>query len=295
MNSEMTSLVSGQHHRPAVGATVDRIRIQPIPAFKDNYIWMFHDGSRAVVVDPGMAAPVLKALDEQRLDLSAVVLTHLHYDHNLGVPGLLERWPVPVFGPSLNEHDRVSHPPFPKPGTVPLDCVTHVVDEGDTVTLEALDMALSVLAVPGHTRGHLAFLERARGWLFTGDTLFGGGCGKVFGGSMSDMVHSLDRLASLPEQTEVYCAHEYTLANLRFAIAVDPNNTALRARYRTEQAKRESGMPTLPSTIALEKATNPFLRVLQPDIVEAIRAHTGLAVSTPSASFEALRNWKNNF
>ena len=120
------------------------------------------------------------------------------------------------------------------------------------------------------------------------------GCGRVFG-SMSDMAQSLDKLASLPEQTEIYCGHEYTLANLRFAIAADPNNTALLARYRIEQTKRERGMPTLPSTIALEKATNPFLRLLEPDIVEAIRTHTGLSVSTSSENFEALRNWKDAF
>jgi hydroxyacylglutathione hydrolase len=124
--------------------------------------------------------------------------------------------------------------------------------------------------------------------------LFSGGCGLVFD-SMSDMAQSLARLASLPEQTKVYSGHEYTLSNLRFAMAVDPNNTALQDRYRAEQAKRERGMPTVPSTISLEKTTNPFLRLLEPDIVDAIRAHTGVAVSTSSASFEALRNWKNNF
>lgn len=275
--------------------SVDHIRIQPIPTFRDNYIWMFHNESWAVVVDPGVAAPVLKVLDEQRLSLCAIMLTHLHYDHNWGVPGLLERWPVPVFGPLLNEHDRNSHPPFPKPGTVPLDCVSHVVGEGDTVTLETLDMAFSVLAVPGHTLGHLAYLEQDRNWLFTGDTLFAGGCGKVFGGSMQAMVDSLDRLAGLPDETQVYCAHEYTLANLRFAAAVDPDNAALLDRYRAEQAKRERGMPTLPSTIALEKSTNPFLRVLDPGIAESIRRHTGRAAGTRAESFEALRNWKNTF
>jgi len=200
-----------------------------------------------------------------------------------------------VYGPVLNDHDRATHPPFPKPGTVPLDCVTHRVGNGDRVVLRALRTDLTVMAVPGHTRGHLVYWDQARDRVFTGDTLFAGGCGKVFGGSMLDMMRSLNKLASLPEQTEVYCAHEYTLENLRFAIAVDPNNKALLARYRTEQAKRERGMPTLPSTIALEKATNPFLRVLEPDIVEAIRTHTGLAVSTSSANFEALRNWKNTF
>ncbi len=272
-----------------------QLHVQAIPAFKDNYIWMMHDGSNAVVVDPGDTDPVERALAPIGLSLCAIVLTHLHYDHCWGVPGLLQRWSVPVYGPVLNDHDRATHPPFPKPGTVPLDCVTHPVGNGDRVVLRALRTDLTVMAVPGHTRGHLVYWDQARDRVFTGDTLFAGGCGKVFGGSMLDMVRSLDKLASLPEQTEVYCAHEYTLENLRFAIAVDPNNTALLARYRTEQAKRERGMPTLPSTIALEKATNPFLRVLEPDIVEAIRTHTGLAVSTPSANFEALRNWKNTF
>ena len=231
---------------------------------------------------------------EMGLSLNAIVLTHLHYDHCWGVPGLLERWSVPVYGPILNDYDRTTHPPFPKPGTVPLDCVTHPVGDGDRVALRALRTDLTVMAVPGHTRGHLAYWDRARDRVFTGDTLFAGGCGIVLD-SMSDMAQSLDTLASLPEQTKVYCGHEYTLTNLRFAIAVDPNNTALLARYRTEQAKRERGMPTSPSTIALEKTTNPFLRLLEPDIVEAIRTHTGLAVSTPSANFEALRNWKNTF
>jgi hydroxyacylglutathione hydrolase len=238
---------------------------------------------------------VVEALARSGLTLRAIVLTHLHYDHCWGVPGLLRRWPVPVYGPILNDHDRATHPPFPKPGTVPLDCVTHPVGDGDRVALHAMDAELRVMAVPGHTRGHLVYWDEARRRVFTGDTLFAGGCGKVFGGSMSDMAHSLDKLASLPGQTEVYCAHEYTLANLRFALAVEPHNAALVARVQIEQDKRDRGTPTLPSTIALENATNPFLRVREPDVVEAIRVHTGLAVNTPSAAFEALRNWKDAF
>jgi hydroxyacylglutathione hydrolase len=273
---------------------LEQVRVHAIPAFTDNYIWMMHDGRNAVVVDPGDAGPVEKTLAEMGLGLRGIVLTHLHYDHYWGVPELLERWPVPVYGPILNDYDRTTHPPFPKPGTVPLDCVTHPVGPGDRVVLRDLDIDLTVLAVPGHTRGHLAFWDQARDRVFTGDSLFAGGCGIVLD-SMSDMAESLARLARLPGQTDVYCGHEYTLANLRFAMAVDPNNAALLARYKTEQAKRERGLPTVPSTIALEKTTNPFLRLLEPDIVKAIHAHTGLAVSTASASFEALRNWKNSF
>jgi hydroxyacylglutathione hydrolase len=274
---------------------MDRIRIQPIPAFSDNYVWMLTDGKRAVVVDPGVAAPVLKVLDEQQLELSAVLLTHLHYDHNRGVPGLLERWQVSVFGPLLNEHDRVSHPPFPEPGTVPLDCVTHIVGEGDAVVLDALDTKLSVLAVPGHTKGHIVFLDRQRDWLFTGDTLFGAGCGKVFGGSMQDMIDSLDRLASLPAQTQIYCAHEYTLANLRFALEVEPSNPHLAARYEADSLKRDVGLPTLPSTMGTERATNPFLRVMEPQVLETLRTRRSVDATTRVASFEALRSWKNAF
>jgi len=274
---------------------MDRIRIQPIAAFKDNYIWMMHDRRHAVVVDPGAAGPVLKALDQQGLELSAVLLTHLHFDHNRGVPHLLERGSIPVFGPLLNEHDRGSHPPWPAPGTVPLDCVSHVVGEGDTVRLDALDMTLSVLAVPGHTKGHIVFLERQRNWVFTGDTLFAGGCGKVFGGSMQAMIESLDRLATLPAQTQVYCAHEYTLDNLRFARAVEPDNRDLIARIEAESRKRDAGLPTVPSTIGLERATNPFLRVMEPQVLQTLRTERGVDASTRVASFEALRAWKSAF
>lgn len=274
---------------------MDSVRVKPIPAFKDNYIWMLSDGRHAAVVDPGVDAPVARALDAEGLELTAIVLTHLHYDHNLGVPHLLERWPVPVYGPLLNDHDRVSHPPFPRPGTVPLDCVTHVVGEGDTIALDALGVRLSVLAVPGHTKGHVAFFERQRGWLFSGDTLFAGGCGKVFGGSMQAMIDSLDRLAALPPQTQVYCAHEYTLSNLQFALAVEPSNRDLAERFAVESRKREQGLPTLPSTIAVERATNPFLRVLEPEVLDALRAQRAIEAGTRVASFEALRAWKNSF
>lgn len=274
---------------------MEKIRVQPIAAFRDNYIWLIHDGRHAVVVDPGAADPVIEALDVLGLQLSAILVTHLHYDHSWGVPGLLARGPVPVFGPFLNDHDRVSHPPFPKAGTVPLDCVTDVVAEGGTVKLEALGLELQVLAVPGHTKGHIVFFEPDRQWLFSGDTLFAGGCGKVFGGSMQAMVDSLDRLASLPGETQVFCAHEYTVDNLRFGLAVEPSNQALAERYSADSLTRELGLATLPSTIELERATNPFLRVMEPEVLHSLHRQRGVPASTRVASFEALRTWKNEF
>lgn len=274
---------------------MNMIRVQPVPAFRDNYIWLIHDGRHAAVVDPGAAEPVAQVLEEQQLELSAILLTHLHYDHSWGVPGLLERGRVPVFGPFLNDHDRGSHPPFPKPGTVPLDCVTDVVGEGDKVVLEGMGMELDVIAVPGHTRGHIAFVHSQRHWLFSGDTLFAGGCGKVFGGSMQAMIDSLDRLAGLPAETEIYCAHEYTLANLRFGLAVEPANDELLSRFERDSLKRDQGLPTLPSTIAVERATNPFLRVMEPQVLASLSRERGVDALTRVASFEALRSWKNEF
>lgn len=275
--------------------SMESIRIEAIPAFRDNYIWMIHDGRHAVVVDPGAAEPVLQTIDQHGLELSAILLTHLHYDHHFGVPDLVAHRPAPVFGPLLNDFDRVSHPPFPRPGTVPIDCVSRVVGEGDTVGIGELGLELSVLAVPGHTKGHIVFLERQRGWLFTGDTLFAGGCGKVFGGSMQAMIDSLDRLANLPPDTQIYCAHEYTLANLGFALAVEPGNAALHERFTADSRKRELGLPTLPSTIAMERDTNPFLRVMEAEVLEALRTQRGVAAETRVASFEALRSWKDQF
>jgi hydroxyacylglutathione hydrolase len=273
----------------------DQLQIEPILTFRDNYVWMIHDGRHAVVVDPGVAEPVIKAIEDKGLTLSAIILTHLHYDHAWGVPGLLEKWPVPVFGPHLNDHDRVSHPPFPKPGTVPLDCVTQVVGEGAVVILGPLDLTLKVLAVPGHTKGHIVYLDEQRQWLFSGDTLFGGGCGKVFGGSMQAMLDSLDRLGGLPPQTQVYCAHEYTLSNLGFALEAEPSNPALTARIEADSTKREAGLPTLPSTIGLERATNPFLRVSEPEVLQSLRQKRGVDAASRLTSFEALRSWKNEY
>lgn len=253
-----------------------------VPAFADNYLWLIHDGVHAVAVDPGDAAPILAALKAHRLSLAAILLTHHHADHVGGVPALLQHAPVPVYGPRGEA----------------IACVTHALAEGDVVTLPELPLQLSVLEVPGHTRGHIAYVEPTRRWLFCGDTLFAGGCGRLFEGTPAQMVASLAKLAALPDDTQVYCAHEYTLSNLHFARHVDAHNTALIARVAAEQAKRERGLPTVPSSIGLEKQTNPFLRYREPAIIQQLVAAGRLDLqmqSEPVAAFAALREWKNTF
>jgi hydroxyacylglutathione hydrolase len=255
--------------------------IIPIPAFSDNYIWLLRDGSRAAVVDAGDAVPVLDFLAREKLTLTAILATHHHPDHVGGNAALLERFPVPVYGPAGE--------------TIPGR--TQALREGDAITVPGIGCTLSVLDVPGHTAGHIAYVGDVGGTMaaFVGDTLFAGGCGRLFEGTPAQMMVSLAKLAALPPETRVYCAHEYTLANLRFAAAVEPANPALRARIARERDKRERGVPTIPSTMADEHATNPFLRAAEPDVFRAAEAHAGHALADPMAAFATLREWKNGF
>jgi len=262
-------------------SAIHTLSVLTIPAFNDNYLWLIHDGTHAAVVDPGDAKPVLAALKQHGLRLTAILLTHHHADHIGGVPELLQHYPVPVFGP----HKET------------IAVVTRPLGEGKQVDVPGLALKLAVLDVPGHTNGHIAYVrEGEEPWLFCGDTLFGGGCGRLFEGTPAQMISSLGKLAALPESTLVYCAHEYTLSNLRFARAVDPENQALKDRVVAETDKREHNLPTIPSTIGLEKATNPFLRYRDPAIARQLVAADKLAPGeTPLATFTALRLWKNNF
>lgn len=255
--------------------------IIPIPAFSDNYIWLIRDGPNAAVVDPGDAGPVLACLDREGLALTAIVNTHHHGDHVGGNVGLLARGAVPVFGPAREVI----------PGR------TQALSEGDEITVPGIGMKLAVLDVPGHTAGHIAYVGACDGRpvAFVGDTLFAGGCGRLFEGTPAQMVASLGKLAALDRETRVYCAHEYTLANLRFASAVEPGNAALAERVARDQRKRDRGEPTVPSTIADERATNPFLRTAEPGVFAAAQAHAGRPLGSAVDAFAVLREWKNGF
>lgn len=260
---------------------VASVSIVPIPAFADNYIWAMVGGGHCAVVDPGDAAPVEAFLAAQGLTLDAILVTHHHADHIGGVDALTASRSIPVYGPATEE----------------IACVTHALGEGDTVTLPLFsDEPFRVMEVPGHTRGHIAYYSGDI--LFCGDTLFAAGCGRLFEGTAAQLHDSLARLAALPASTRVYCTHEYTLSNLRFALAVDGDNAALIERSFAEQEKRSCGGPTLPSTIALERATNPFLRCTTVGVMRSAQHHANLdaaAVSNPVAVFAALRQWKNDF
>jgi hydroxyacylglutathione hydrolase len=255
--------------------------IVPIPALRDNYIWALHDGQHAAVVDPGEAAPVISWLKARGLGLTAILCTHHHGDHTGGIAELREVYNVPVYAPRAESI----------PGA------TREIGTGDTVHLPELGISLSVLDIRGHTRGHVAYLLPGNAGVFCGDTLFGCGCGRIFEGSAEQLHRALQRLAALPDDTLVYCAHEYTEANIRFALACEPDNARLQQRAAEARALRAAGLPTLPSTIGLEKATNPFLRCTEPAIIRAARqsADGELADSSELGVFTALRTWKNHY
>ena len=255
--------------------------IIPIPAFSDNYIWLLRDGLHAVVVDPGEAAPVHEYLASEGLELAAILVTHHHGDHVAGIAELLALRAVPVFGPA---RERI-------PGR------TRALAGGDLARIPELGLELAVLDVPGHTAGHIAYVGALADApvAFVGDTLFAAGCGRLFEGTPADMAASLARLAELPAATRVYCAHEYTLANLRFALAVEPGSKALAARQAHAQAQRDRGLPTVPSLIEEELATNPFLRTTVPAVVAAAETFAGRPLADAVAVFAALREWKNGF
>jgi hydroxyacylglutathione hydrolase len=256
------------------------LSVTPVPALADNYIWVLHDGAHAAVVDPGEAKPVLDFLRREKLKLAAILLTHHHADHIGGMPELVAQAGVPVYAP----HDeRISAPAG----------LLHRVREGDRPALPEFSLTFEVLEVPAHTRSHIAF--HAPGMVFCGDTLFACGCGRLFEGTPAQMHAALSKLAALPADTRVYCGHEYTLANIAFARAAEPDNAELPAFEARCKALRDRGQPTVPSTIAQERAMNPFVRVGTPGVIATASRRAGKPLTDPAAVLGAIREWKNSF
>jgi len=255
------------------------LNIQAIPALRDNYIWLIQsvDSAEVLIVDPGEAQPVIDALTEQQLNPVAILNTHYHYDHIDGIAELVDRYQLPVFGPSnafipklsapLSAASKLAiHPSFPK---------------------------MDIFDIPGHTAVHIAYHFDNK--LFCGDTLFAAGCGKLLGGTAEQLFNSLQQLINLPVATKIYCGHEYTQDNLQFAKAVEPNNKAILQRIDDVDTLREQGKVTLPTTLALELATNPFLRCDKADVINAAEQFIGAQLDSPLAVFKVLRSWKDRF
>lgn len=252
--------------------------ITPLSAFDDNYIWLLRpaDGTGVAVVDPGDEVPVLEALASAGLTLTAILITHHHGDHTGGVADLIAAYPgVQVLGPK----------------TLGIRGISQALGEGDEIRLPGFPEPLRVMEVPGHTASHIAY--RWGDALFCGDTLFAGGCGRVFDGTFAQLSASLRRIAALPPETQLYCAHEYTLANLGFAQWVEPDSPALIERERDAQRLRALGLPTVPSALSLELATNPFLRTGEPGVIAAAEGFVGRPLNGHSEVFTALRQWKD--
>lgn len=256
------------------------INTHSICAFKDNYIWAIVENTlnQAIIVDPGDASPALDFLHKNNLELAAILITHKHADHSGGICELLSHYPnAPVFA---HETENISG-------------VTNHISAQDKIHLENFSCDFTVIEIPGHTLGHVAFYSAP--YLFCGDTLFGAGCGRVFEGTPEQMLASLKKLSSLPDDTFVYCGHEYTVANLKFSLHVEPDNNDVQKRLKIAETDRSHNKPTVPSTMQLEKKTNPFLRCESKTIIENVEAHCQKKLLTEADVFRELREWKNNF
>ena len=274
------------------------ISISPVPIFNDNYVWLIeHQNGNACVVDPGDAAPIKKVLEAKDLTLTSILVTHHHWDHTGGIEQLVAAYEnVAVYGPKSNRIPQI----------------THTRQDKDKIDIFGdLSLLFNIIAVPGHTREHIAYFADAhnndkhthvdeqyklrRPILFCGDTLFAGGCGRLLGGTAEQLLSSLKTLSTLPANTQIYCTHEYTLANLAFAEAVEPSNLLLKARVDNESVKRDQGKTTLPSSIELELETNPFLRCAQMEVAATINQHWKQSWQSEQKLFTGLRLWKDNF
>lgn len=255
------------------------LHVHPVPAFQDNYIWLIQaeNSQKALIVDPGDAMPVLKALKQRNLEPVAILITHHHADHIGGISTLLDQFNLPVYGPAAE--------------TIP--AITHPLKACDDLHIDPDFPSFQVLDTPGHTAGHICYLTENK--LFCGDTLFAGGCGRLLGGTATDLFDSLQRLSTLSADTEIYCAHEYTEANLRFAKAVEKNNPELDKRIEQTRQQRAANQATVPSLLADELTTNPFLRSQQHNVKRAAEQYVSRPLDNAQAVFTALRQWKDQF
>ncbi|VVC74911.1 Hydroxyacylglutathione hydrolase [Aquicella siphonis] len=255
------------------------IVIEPVRTLKDNYVWTLinHKQLTAVIVDPGEARPVIDFLNNRQLSLLAILVTHHHWDHTGGIAEILNHFDAPVYGPAEEKIPQI----------------THRVSEGTQINITGFPVKLQTLEIPGHTSGHVAYYGGQM--LFCGDTLFAAGCGRIFEGTPAQMYSSLQKLAALPDDTLVYCAHEYTLNNLRFAKTVEPGNLAIEKRMEKVEKLVNKNLPSLPALLNEEKETNPFLRCHLPEIKSAVERRQYQHLNDPVAVFAALRKWKDNF
>jgi len=255
------------------------LNVIPIPAFKDNYIWLLvnPNNQRCVIVDPGDAAPVISFLEKENLTPVAILITHHHHDHTGGINLLKQTYPLDVYG---SKRENVAG-------------VDHLLDENEVIDLTDLNLQLKVINIPGHTQGHIAYY--GHGLLFCGDTLFAAGCGRLFEGTPEQMVQSLAKIAQLPDDTLIYCAHEYTEANLKFANTVETNNPDTQKRIHDVAKLRSKNYPTLPSTLKMEKLTNPFLRCEIDSVIKSAQLQSGELITDPVRVFQVIRQWKDTF
>lgn len=257
------------------------LQITPIKAFTDNYIWLLSEpgNSNAVVVDPGEHTGVIKTLDELGLNLTSILLTHHHWDHTGGVKHLIKHYgKLNVYGPAHSHIDTINCP----------------LQESDLIRLDEFPITFKILEIPGHTLDHIAFYSE-HDILFCGDTLFTGGCGRLFEGTPAQMVDSLSKIMALPDQTKIYCGHEYTQANLKFAKAVEPENAQLQDRIEQVDKLRAKQLNTVPETLEMEKATNPFLRFMQDDVKHAAENFADQSLEDSIEVFANIRRWKDSF